>query len=156
MGMMVAFLLQNLSDYYFHIENPCQSVYHYQKDMKEYSCFVLWEERTVRKLVKGDEGWKPQRMATKSLARRDSLTAVAAVELQLIVGCWGRKQRFRRTVPQCEKDSCWCLRSSLPLVRKNWLRRRWEDKVRIFQATSWWNFISKETLDIKFLNELYI
>jgi len=43
------------------------SPYHYPNDMNEYSCFVWWEERRIRKLIKGDEGWKPNRTATKSL-----------------------------------------------------------------------------------------
>lgn len=69
--------------------------------------------RIAKNLVKRDEGQKPQRAANKYLEKQESLPAIAAV---LIMGCWGKKDRFRRTIPHCEKDSCWCFRSSLPLA----------------------------------------
>lgn len=61
------------------------SVNHCQNDPKEKLCFVLWEERIVRKLVNRDKGWWLWRIATKSLGRQASLPAVAA-EVLLLVG----------------------------------------------------------------------
>ena len=116
------------------------SPYHSPNDMNEYSCFVWWEERTIRKLIKGDEGWKPNRTATKSLGRWNSFSAVAPLQFLLMLGCRGRQERFIRSVPHWEKDLGRCFRSFLPLAKKNGLKREWEAEVRGFQAISWWAF----------------
>ena len=107
------------------------SPYHSPNDMNEYSCFVWWEERTIRKLAKGDKGWKPNRTATKSLGRWNSFSAVAPLQFLLMVGCRGRQERFRRSVPHWEKDLGRCFRSFLALARKMDSKEseklRWED-----------------------------
>ena len=112
-----------MPDSYFHIVN--QSGYHYQMIWK--SIHICVGRRIVKNLVKGDEGWKPQRTANKYLEKQEPLPAIAAV---LIMGCWGKKERFRRTISHCKKDSSWCLRSSLPLARENISKEnekmRWE------------------------------
>ena len=126
-------LKKNLPDSYFHLWiNQFITITMIWKSI--HICVV--RRRTVKNLVKGDEGWKPQRTANKYLEKQEPLPAIAAV---LIMGCWGKKERFRRTISHCKKDSSWCLRSSLPLARENRFKRRWEDEVRVFQAIAWWN-----------------
>ena len=123
---------KNLPDSYFHIVNQFITIKMIWKSI--HICVV--RRRIAKNLVKRDERQKPQRTANKYLEKQESLPAIATV---LIMGCWGKKERFRRTISHCEKDSCWCFRSSLPLARENRFKRRWEDEVRVFQAISWWN-----------------
>ena len=92
---------------------------------------MWWEERTIRKLAKGDKGWKPNRTATKSLGRWNSFSAVAPLQFLLMLGCRGRQERFIRSVPHWEKDLGRCFRSFLALARKMDSKEseklRWED-----------------------------
>ena len=111
------------------------SPYHSPNDMNEYSCFVWWEERTIRKLAKGDKGWKPNRTATKSLGRWNSFSAVAPLQFLLMLGCRGRQERFIRSVP-LRKRLGKMLQKLLSPCKEKWTQKR----VRGFQAISWWAF----------------
>lgn len=57
-----------------------------------------------------------------------------------------------------EKDSCWCLRSLLPLAGKNHLKQRWEDELRVIPGKSQWTLFQKKKYiwGLKRINNLKI
>ena len=108
--------------------------------MSPYTLLMIWmsshvlcgEKRgQLGNLPREIRGWKPNRTATKSLGRWNSFSAVAPLQFLLMLGCRGRQERFRRSVPHWEKDLGRCFRSFLALARKMDSKEseklRWED-----------------------------
>ena len=81
-------------------------------------CVLCGEKRGLRNFVKGGEGWKPTRTATKSLGRQESLSAVAELQFLLMLGCWGRKERFQGLFHLEKKTCVGASEASCPLQRK--------------------------------------
>ena len=88
---------------YFHIGNLDQLIMMQMIWMS--ICVLCGEKRGLRKFIKGGEGWKPNRTATKFLGRQDSLSTVAPLQFLLMLGCRGRKERFKGLF-HIEKKTC--------------------------------------------------